>query len=224
MQIYELKNMLKHECFETLSNLDFDSIAKNSTILSFSKGENIIKQGSFTTHICYVLNGLAKLNVSANNKNNTVRIIPKDRFIGLQYAFCDNINHFSAIAVEDSSILMIDINSFKQLMTTNGFFALEIAKTISIICEKMTSRILMYRTKNIDGSLASFILHYSKIFKGEEYRIPFTRVEIAEMIGYSRESVIHTFTKFGKDGIIEVKDKNIKIIDRELLQGICERG
>ena len=224
MQRNELKDILEHECFETLSNMDFENIAKNSTVLSFKKGENIIKQGSFVTHICFVLDGLAKFNVETNNTTNTLRIIPKDRFIGIQYAFCDKINHFSAIAIENSKILMIDINAFKQLMTTNGFFALEISKTISIICEKMVSRILLYRTKNIEGSLASFITHYAKIFNSNEYTIPFSRVEISEMIGYSRESVIHTFTKFSKDGIIKVKDKNIKIIDEDLLKHISQIG
>lgn len=224
MEITNIKDILQHECFETLSNMDFDNIAKNSTILSFKKGENIIKQGSFITHICYVIKGLAKINIELNETNSTVRIVPKDRFIGIQYAFTGNINQFSAIAVENSQILLIDINCFKQLMTTNGFFALEIAKTISTICEKMIARILLYRSKNIEGSLASFIIHYSKIFKSNEFIIPFSRVEIAEMIGYSRESVIHTFTKFNKDGIIEVKDKNINIINRELLENISIRG
>lgn len=224
MGIKDLKDLLTHDCFETLSNIDFDSITKNSTILSFSRGENIVKQGSFITHICYMINGLCKLNVNTNNKNNTIRIVPNNRFIGIQYSFCDNINHFSAVAVEDSTILMIDINCFKQLMTTNGLFALEIAKTISIICEKTTSRILLYRTKNIEGSLAYFILHYSKVFGKLEYSIPFSRVEISEMIGYSRESVIHTFTKFSKDEIIQVKDKNIKILNKNLLLSISECG
>jgi CRP-like cAMP-binding protein len=224
MELEEIKDILQHECFETLSNMDFENIAKNSTILSFKKGENIIKQGSFITHICYVLKGLSKINIEINETNSTVRIVPIDRFIGIQYAFTGNINQFSAVAVENSEILMIDINCFKQLMTTNGFFALEIAKTISTICEKMISRILLYRSKNIEGSLASFLIHYSKIFKSNKFIIPFTRIEIAEMLGYSRESVIHTFTKFNKDGILIVKDKNINIIDIDLLKNISIRG
>lgn len=224
MRIENIRDILQHECFETLSNMDFEIIAKNSTVLSFKRGENIIKQGSFITHICYVIKGLSKINIELNETNSTVRIVPTNRFIGIQYAFNGNINQFSAIAVENSQILMIDINAFKQLMTTNGFFALEITKTISMIGEKVINRILMYRSKNIEGSLASFILRYVDIFKSNEFTIPFSRIEISEMIGYSRESVIHTFTKFNKDGIISVKDKNIKVLDVKLLSDISHRG
>lgn len=219
-----IKDILKHECFQTLSNNDFDNIAKNSTILHFKKGEYIIKQGSFITHICYLLDGLAKVNINQNNKTNTLRIIPNDRFIGIQYTFADNINNFSSLAIKDSEVLLIDINAFKQLMTTNGFFALEIAKTISLICHKTTSRIITYREKNIHGSLATFIIHYSRIYDSMSFTLPYTRVEISEMIGYSRESVIHTFTKFNKDGLINIKDRNIEILNYDLLKSIAING
>lgn len=219
-----IKERLKHPIFSTFSSNELDLIIHNSTVIDFKKNEHIIKKGDFITHILYMLEGQAKLNIESQNKVNTVRIIPEQRFIGLSFIFDNNKFEFSSIALANCKVMLIDINIFRQLIKTNGIFAAELVRTISNISLKLVKRLLLYKNKNIEGSMASFLLHYSQIYNSDKFSLPFSRKEIAEIIGYSRESVIHTFTKFSKDKLIIANEKNIEIIDKDRLMSICMKG
>jgi CRP-like cAMP-binding protein len=50
------------------------------------------------------------------------------------------------------------------------------------------------------------------------------RQELANVLGYSKESVINTLSKFNKDNIINVSDKKIEILDMEKLIQISKLG
>lgn len=218
------REYLLHPCFDSLSGRDLNMIISNSTQLIFKKNESIIKQGSFSTHIFYVLEGLAKIDIETDKKRNTIRVATQYRFIGLSHAFFDKTYHFSATAMEPTTVLLIDIAVFKQLIKTNGSFAMGIIETMSLTSHRQITRMVMYSNKNIEGSLATFLMHYSNITNSSKFKLPFSRKEIAETIGYSRESVIHTFTKFNKEKIIKVEDKNIEILNIELLIKIKDKG
>jgi CRP/FNR family transcriptional regulator len=47
-----------------------------------------------------------------------------------------------------------------------------------------------------------------------------TREEIGSYLGMKLETVSRTFSKFSEDGIIEVKQKNIRILDHDKLKTI----
>ncbi|WP_164977520.1 Crp/Fnr family transcriptional regulator [Ancylomarina salipaludis] len=221
---FELEQYLKHPCFSSLSGRDVSMIINNSTILDFKKNEIIIKQGSFATHIYYVLSGLAKINIESDGRNNTIRMAPEYRFLGLSHAFFDKTYHISATAMETSKVLLIDIAVFKQLIKTNGSFAMGIIETMSKTSHRQVKRMVMYSNKNVEGSLATFLLHYSHMENSTTFKLPFSRKEIAETIGYSRESVIHTFSKFNKENIIRVDEKYVELLDIELLKQIKKKG
>jgi len=47
-----------------------------------------------------------------------------------------------------------------------------------------------------------------------------SREEIGSYLGMKIETVSRTFSKFGEDGIIEVKQRNIRILNTEALKQI----
>ncbi|MRT94739.1 Crp/Fnr family transcriptional regulator [Ancylomarina sp. 16SWW S1-10-2] len=218
-----IEQYLKHPCFSSLSGPDVSTIINNCTILDFKKNENIIKKGSFATHIHYVLSGLAKINIVSDGRNNTIRTASEFQFLGLSHAFCYKTYHISVTAIESTRVLLIDIEVFKQLIKTNGSFAMSIIETISKTSHRQVKRMAMYTNKRVEGSLATFLLHYARKAESKIFKLPFSRREIAETIGYSRESVIHTFSKFNKANIIKVEDKSVELLDIDLLIQIKEK-
>lgn len=220
----ELETVLKHPCFSSLSGRDINLILRNSTQLDFKKKETIIKQGNFSTHIYYVLEGLTKIFIEQNGKTKIIRMASHHRFIGLSHAFFDKSYHFSASAITPTKVLVIDKSVFKQLIKTNGEFAMNIIESMSLTSHRQIERMIIYTNKNIEGALATFLLHYAHVSELTKFRLPFSRKEISEIIGYSRESVIHTFTKFNKEGILKVTDKNIELIDLHTLRIIRDKG
>jgi CRP-like cAMP-binding protein len=78
--------------------------------------------------------------------------------------------------------------------------------------------------KNIDGALSILLLDFATIYKSTTFMLPVVRKELADMLGYSKESVINTLSKFNKEGILNVNDRKIEILDLKKLKQISVLG
>lgn len=215
---------LLHPCFDALSKSDLEQLWENATILTFEKDEPIIKLNSFTSHIYYLIEGMAKVDIDIEKKTNTIRIVPPQRFIGTVYSLHNSQYKMSAKALMSSKILLINAATFKQIIRSNGNFAIALLETTTRTAANTIERLLTYYNKTIDGSLAAFLLQFSSISQKDAFKIPFSRKEIAEIIGYSRENVTHTFTRFSKEGLIEQNGRSIKLLDIDRLKSIVQNG
>jgi len=59
---------------------------------------------------------------------------------------------------------------------------------------------------------------HSRGFSQTELVLRMTRAEIGSYLGLKLETVSRTFSKFVDDGIVEVKQRHVKILDTEALQ------
>lgn len=64
----------------------------------------------------------------------------------------------------------------------------------------------------------------NRIFKQEEFHLPLSRQDLAELSGMSSETVIRMLKKFCDDKIIQMEGKNIRVLDYERLMRISEFG
>ncbi|HON18853.1 MAG TPA: Crp/Fnr family transcriptional regulator [Salinivirgaceae bacterium] len=215
---------LKHPAFYSLTVSDKEQLLRNTAILHFTKNEIIIKQGSFITHIYYLLSGMAKVDYTIRNQNNTIRVVPEQRFIGLLYSFPGRNYEIRATAVTDCEVLLIDIETFKTMIRVNGNFALSIIDTMAVTSTRVINRLLLYHNKNIEGSLAAFLLQLFELNNKITFDLPLSRKEIAETIGYTRESVVHTFSRFIKEGLIEQDGRTITLKNIPLLKEIVNKS
>lgn len=212
------------DCFSALTS-DQKIMVENSTVfLQFTKGETIIKQGFVASHILYIEKGLVKLDVTNDSKISTLKLLGDDSFIGIVCSFACKSLDFSAVALEDTRIKMINMDVFLSLIKENGEFALKLIRHMSSNTNSMVHRISRLCNKNVEGSLALILLELSEIYRSTKFTLPVTRIGLASLAGCSKESTINTLTKFHTDKIIEVKDKHIKILKPESLELIIKNG
>ncbi|MBI9035818.1 MAG: Crp/Fnr family transcriptional regulator [Bacteroidales bacterium] len=212
------------DCFNALNPEQQGIIKNNTTILEFKKGETIIKQGFVASHVLYLESGLAKLDVTNDHKTSTVKLLYDGAFIGIICSFACKSIDFSAKALENTIVHMIDMTIFQELIRQNGEFSLKLVQHMSSLTNNMIHWITRISDKNIDGALAILLLEFSDIYKNSKFKLPVTRIGLAEMAGYSKESVIHTLSRFNKDGIVNVSDKQIEIMERDRLEVIARNG
>lgn len=212
------------DCFEALTP-DQKILVENSTsLLEFKKGETIIKQGFVASHILYIESGLVKLDVTNDGKTSTVRLLGKDAFVGIVCSFaCRNLD-FSAISLEPTSIRMINMDVFYSLIKENGEFALKLIRHMSMGTNSMVHWMSRLNGKNVDGALAMMLKEFSMNYESDSFTLPVTRIGLASLIGCSRESVINSLTQFHQDGIIDLKDKYVKILNAQSLERIIVNG
>ena len=214
------------KCFKKLIPSELEFINLNKAQIHYRKGENICKQGAYASYVLYISNGLVKIYLeSKGNKNINVKIYKTSEFIGLSAIFGDNIYNYSVLALCDSSICLIEKESFKKLLLNNGIFASEIIKWY---CDKeiqLYNRIKSIGHKQMHGRLADVLLYLSNYdIEQDDVFTYLTRKDIADFACISMESIVRLLTELKNEGIIEISGKKIRILQLSLLKEISRKG
>ncbi len=212
------------QCFEVLTDEEKTELLNNRMEIEFAAGETIIKQGFVASNIIFLEEGLAKLDILTDGKTTTVGLVAPKSFIGIICTFANHNVDFSSIALEKTSVSIFDIDLFEKFVKQNGEFACRIIKHMSLLTNNLVHQISRFSHKNIEGALSLILLDFSNIYKTDSIVLPVNRIELANMLGYSKESVINTLSKFNKEGILKVQDKQIEIIDKKKLLAIGKIG
>lgn len=214
-------------CAAAVLNMnELDLVNENSREAEFKKGDIILHEGTLTSHIIYLKSGLVKEYIkNASDKEQILQIVKKYTYLGLPSLFGDRINHYSYAALEDIKVCYIDINLFNRLVRQNGGFAYEILVSVSRDSLNNFHRFVNQSQKKTYGRVADAILYFSTIiYESPDFDIPFSRQELADLIGISRESATRVLTKFKEDGIHGLKGKTVRIENMDLLQQISKNG
>lgn len=212
------------ECLNILTNEEKQELVNNKNDVEFEAGETIIKRGLAVSNILYLINGLVKLEIINDGKPSTIAIVESHSFIGIICCFAFKNFDFTATALEKTKVSFVKKSVFENFIKTNGDFALNLIKHMSGISNGLFHRLTTLSQKNIDGALSLLLLDFARIYKSNNYTLPMVRKDLANMLGYSKESVINTLSKFNKEGIINVSDRKIEILDLAKLTQISKLG
>lgn len=211
-------------CFDALTDEERDALFSSITTVRYTKGETIVKQGFAMSSILFLDKGIVKLDVAADNQNTTISIVSAKAFVGLMCSFVDRQVDFSVVALVDSEISLIDKNAVDKLIRSNGEFASRLVHLMSLMTKEMVGELTRKNTKNSLGAIALTLLELMKHFGTARYTVPFTRTELAEVVGFSKESVNLSLVSLSRDGIIALSGKQIQILDEERLRTIARNG
>ncbi|NLP56918.1 Crp/Fnr family transcriptional regulator [Lutibacter sp. B1] len=212
------------ECLNILTEAEKDELVKHKTDVEFEPGEIIIKRGILANNILYLTEGLLKLEIINDEKPYTIGLIQSSSFIGIVCCFAFKKYDFTATAIEKTTVSFIEMATIEKFIKTNGDFALHLIKHMSGVTNGLFHRITKLSQKNIEGAIALQLLDFSEIYNSLNYTLPVVRKELGEIVGYSKESVINTLSKFNKEEIIKVNDRKITILDKDKLAQISKLG
>lgn len=199
-------------------------LLENRVEVEFAAGETIIREGFVAGNILYIEEGLVKINVNSGKNSTTVSLMSSKSFIGIICTFADQNINFSATAIEQTKISLFNINLFEKFIKNNGEFAFHLIKHMSAVTNEIVQYMSRFSHTNIEGALSILLCDFSEIYKSDSFTLPVNRIELAKILGYSKESVINTLSKFNKDGILSIRDKRIEIRDKKRLKKISEIG
>jgi CRP-like cAMP-binding protein len=211
---------------QTLSDQELELLSKSCNEVKFDKGDIILAEGSRTSHIVYLREGLVKeYGKNGLQDEHILQVVKPHSYLGLHSIFSDTNNHYSYAAITPVRVCFIELSVFSQFIKENGLFGYEILSSVCNDSLNNYHRFIDQHQKKIYGKVADALLYFSKVIFGkEEFELPLSRKEIAHMIGTSRESVSKQITGFEQDKIISVDGRNIQILDMERLQNISRVG
>jgi CRP/FNR family transcriptional regulator len=213
-------------CFDLLTLDEKELVDSKSVLVNYKKGEMICKQGSFATHIMYLEKGLVKIYLEGNPKDLILTITPQKNLMGLQALYEGNNTFLYSISTyTESAVRLIDIQIIKQLLKLNAQFAYRILNILNESTSQSYGRFFSLTQKQLHGRLADILLCLSrKIFKSEAFDLPLSRSDLSDLTSMSTESVIRIMKDFKDDGIIDINNKSITLLDVARLERISEKG
>lgn len=216
----------KTNYFDFLTDTQKLLVDKNQRSVSFNKGEIITKQGTFSSHIIFMESGLVKMYHERGEETLILKILGPGSIIGLSaLQRNENIFYFTTRAYIDTSVRLLDINLFQQLLNENGRFASHILHFMSEHTNQLYHRFFGMTHHQSFGKLADLILCLSEgIFKSSKFILFLTRKELAEIAGLSTENVIRILKKFQDDKLIRISGKTLEILDTKNLRRISDIG
>ncbi|HUX57259.1 MAG TPA: Crp/Fnr family transcriptional regulator [Bacteroidales bacterium] len=213
-------------CFQSLFPDELEFLNEKKIQLTYLKGENIFKQGAFTPYVMHVVEGIILIYLQTGfDKQVNIRLAKTGDFLAFSSVFGVNIYACSAIALKNSRICMIDKGALKQLLLKNPDFAMRITsenyRNEALLLEIIKNVVF----KQMRGKLATALIYlFSNEFSHEDIFHYLTRQDIADFASISTESAIKFLKEFEKEGILKLKGKEIKIVDKDKLEEIARRG
>jgi CRP/FNR family transcriptional regulator len=201
-------------------------VRASKTQVLFRKGDHLTKQGAFASYALFVINGLARQYIEGDgSKSFNLRIIKPGEFVGLSAVFTNNTFNYSSIALTDCQVFLVEKDTIAKVVKQNGQFGFIMIKRY---CEQNanlfdTLRTVMY--KQMNGRIAD-TLHYIDSLKAENPEIfqLLSRKDMAEFAGISTESCVKLLKSFEKDGLIELREKDIVVVNHKELAEISKKG
>jgi CRP/FNR family transcriptional regulator, polysaccharide utilization system transcription regulator len=214
------------KCFQHLYPEELEFINKKKTQVTYLKGETILKQGAFAPYVLYVANGLVRIFLQTGRKKQlNIRLAKQGDFLAFSSIFNKNIYNYSAVALKDSTVCMIDKTALKELLMKNADFAIRITTRNSGNEDRYLDILKNISDKHMRGKLASTLLYLSSAeFLEEDVFYYLTRQDIADFASITLESAVKFIKEFEKEELLVLDGKNIKITNKILLEKIAEKG
>lgn len=217
---------LRNVAFSSLNDEDITRVCDAREEIAYSKSEVIHAEGDNIQDFKYLKNGLMKLyRVTDSGEEQIITITRPYEFVSNVSVFHEERYRYSLSALEDSVVCCIPIELIRELIVSNGNFALNLLTALSRTSENIISLGLEIRKRNLAGRIAYVLLYFSgEIYRSRIFDLPVSRKEIADLISMSSANVIRTFSEFRRDGIIKSNGRTIEIADMSKLEVISRRG
>ena len=212
--------------FKDLSKEELHKITTISSIKLFQKDEIIFFENQICNYLFLLLNGKVKIYKTNESRELILRILEAP-VIFAEAPVYDSIPYYnaSAIALEDSEVLMVNKEKFKQLSIENPTLILNMLSLFSSRIRTLDNQLENLNLKSVDARLANYLLELKPANAGDMglVKLPVSKTTLASILGTVIETLSRTFKAFKKAGLVEVEDSNVKILDYEKLEELASK-
>jgi CRP/FNR family transcriptional regulator, anaerobic regulatory protein len=209
--------------------LNHDEMVKLDHVVSTRKrvkqGGHLFSHGDPFTTLYAIRTGYFKTCVlSEDGREQVTGFQMAGEIIGLDGIVSDKHN-CNAVALEDAEVCIMPFENVEELSREFPVLQRHVHKIMSREIVRENGVMMLLGNMRAEERLAAFLLNlvqrlHVRGFSQSEFVLRMTREEIGSYLGMKLETVSRTFSKFSDDGIIEVKQRNVKIINPEALKKI----
>jgi CRP/FNR family transcriptional regulator, polysaccharide utilization system transcription regulator len=212
--------------FKKLTGDEIRLVDENRYEATFKAGEIILKQGSPATSAVFLATGIAKIYIEGIDGKNFIlgMALPTNLILG-PGVHVSHRNSYSVAALTVVQACFINFEIISHLIKQNPAFALGMLEDLSHKSQDVHNKLVSLTQKKMPGRIAEALLFLSDVvFRADSFDLILSRQELGEMTNMAKESVVRILKELEGTGVIESGYSHVKIIDKEKLRVISERG
>lgn len=133
----------------------------------------------------------------------------------------------NAIALEDSEVCVISYNRLEELSREFEGLQHQFHKVMSREIVRDHGVMMLLGSMRAEERLAAFLLNLSQRFtargfSGVDFHLRMTRDEIGSYLGLKLETVSRAFSRFQEEGMVEVQQKHVRLVDLPQLRKLIQ--
>jgi CRP/FNR family transcriptional regulator len=196
-----------------------------STRRKVRRRETLFRNGESFTSLYAIRSGFFKTRVASEDGRDQVtgfqmagEIIGLDGIVNEQHT-CD------AVAIEDAEVCVMPFHRLEALSREVKALQRHVHQIMSREIVRDHGVMLLLGSMRAEERLAAFLLNlvqrlHARGFSQSEFVLRMTREEIGSYLGLTLETVSRTLSKFMSDGIVEIDQRKVRIVDPEGLRRI----
>ncbi len=202
--------------FESLKKL-----SENKKTKTYKKREVIYSEGSYPNAVYFLKNGKIK-NLKSNEfgKEYIIELHKPGDFFGYLDLLENTAYQDTAMALQDSEVVIIPKDEFNALLYNNRDVATKFIKMLSNEVREREERLLKLAYNSVRKRVAESLIMLANRYqedKSKPFAISITREDLASIVGTATETVIRTLSDFKDEHLIEMKGSLITVLDYEKL-------
>lgn len=196
-----------------------------ATRKKIKQGQYLFSTGEPFTSLYAIRTGFFKTCVlSEDGREQVTGFQMAGEIIGLDGIVSD-AHTCNAIALEDAEVCEMPFTQVEELSREFPVLQRHVHKIMSREIVRENSVMMLLGNMRAEERLAAFLLNlvqrlHARGFSQSELILRMTREEIGSYLGLKLETVSRTFSKFSEEGIIEVKQRHVRIVDEDALKKI----
>ncbi|MDE2617009.1 MAG: fumarate/nitrate reduction transcriptional regulator Fnr [Burkholderiales bacterium] len=186
------------------------------------RGEALFRNGDKFSSLYAIRTGFFKTCVaSEDGRDQVTGFQMAGEIIGLDGIVSDH-HSCDAVALEDAEVCVMPFDRIEDLSREINGLQRHVHKIMSREIVREHGVMLLLGSMRAEERLAAFLLNlvqrlHARGFSQSELILRMTREEIGSYLGLKLETVSRTFSKFVEDGMVEVKQRHVRILDTEAL-------
>jgi CRP/FNR family transcriptional regulator len=188
-----------------------------------SRGESLYHNGESFNSLYAIRTGFFKTSVTLEDGREQVTGFQMaGEIMGLDGIVSDH-HTCDAVALENAEVCVMPFEKIEELSREVNALQHHVHKIMSREIVREHGVMLMLGSMRAEERLAAFLLNltarlHARGFSRSELVLRMTREEIGSYLGLKIETVSRTFSKLVEDGVLEVKQKNLRILKPETLR------
>ena len=215
-----IKILKKSRIFAGVSEDEIEAMLSclNARVLSFKKGEYVLRQGEMIRDILILVEGA--LHVQREDYWGNLSILSHvdvGEMFGEAYVAPESGSLMNdVVAVEDSTVMLFDVRRivttcpsvcrFHSLVVQNMFFA------ISEKNRRLVGKLGHMSRRTTREKLISYLSEESQKQRSSSFTIPFTRQQLADYLSVDRSAMSSELCRMRDDGLIEFERSRFKLL------------